>query len=96
MPFLHLLADIAPLVEVREPFRDGQEPWEQKGEFSGNVLSNGKHYGRRHTPEEEEEALVPQVGQSRLKLDQCMEVGLCEALDQGVTLHRLLDSASGV
>lgn len=79
MPFLHLFADISPLVEVREPFRDGQEPGEQKIKYSGNVLLKGKHYVQQHTPEEEEEALVAQVGQSRLKLDQCMKVGLCGA-----------------
>lgn len=79
MPFLHLFADISPLIEVREPFRDGQEPREQKIKYNGNVLLNSKHDIQQHTPEEEEEALVSQVGQSRLKLDQCMKVGLCGA-----------------
>lgn len=79
MPFLHLFADISPLIEVREPFRDGQEPREQKIRYNGNVLLKSKPYVQRHTPEQEEEALVSQVGQSRFKLDQCMKVGLCGA-----------------
>lgn len=43
VPFLHLLADISPLIEVREPFRDGQEPREQKVKYNGDVLLNSKH-----------------------------------------------------
>lgn len=30
VPFLHLFADITPLIQVRETFGDGQEPRQQK------------------------------------------------------------------
>lgn len=46
VPFLHLLADIAPLVEVGETFRDGQESREQKDQVPQNVLMNSKRSDR--------------------------------------------------
>lgn len=49
---------------------------------SQNILLNSRsviHMIYTTAPEEEKEALVSKVGQSRLKLDQCMKVGLCQA-----------------
>lgn len=84
LPFVELFADIAPLVEVGETFRNGQKPAQQnhKNKSSGTFIPL-KLTGHgllglfdAHPPEEKQEAFVSQVRQGWFELDQSMEVGL--------------------
>lgn len=59
VPFLHLFADITPLIEVRETFRNGQEPRQQKQQSEYPVeqqkcgpcnIYNSTHLRRRRRP----------------------------------------------
>lgn len=59
VPFLHLFADIAPLIQVRETFGNGQEPRQQKQQSEHAVKYqkcgphdkyNSTHLRRRRRP----------------------------------------------